>query len=82
VLADLVFAAGVVLVAGWIALWVVELGRAEEVRLLPRWAWALLCVFSVPAGAIGYLAVGRVWRPRPAPTDHPGADERAAAPLR
>lgn len=61
VLADLVFAAGVVVAAGWIALWAVELSRAEEVRLLPRWAWALLCMFFIPTGAIAYLTAGRVW---------------------
>jgi len=63
-LADLVFAGGVVVAAAWIALWAVELSRAEEVRLLPRWAWALLCMFCIPTGAIAYLAVGRVWRVR------------------
>jgi hypothetical protein len=60
-LADLVFAAGAVVAAAWIALWAVELSRAEEVRLLPRWAWAPLCVFWIPVGAIAYLTVGRVW---------------------
>lgn len=59
-LADLVFVAGVVVAAGWVALWAAELSRAPRVRLLPRWAWALLCVLCVPAGALGYLAVGRV----------------------
>jgi hypothetical protein len=63
--ADLVFAAGLVAAAGWIALWAIELSRAPEVRLLPRWAWALLCMFCVPAGALAYLSIGRVWRRRP-----------------
>lgn len=61
-LADLAFVAGLVAAAGWTALWAVELSRAEEVRFLPRLLWALLCIFCVPAGAIAYLAVGRVWR--------------------
>ena len=60
-LADLAFAAGLSAAAGWTALWVIELSHAEEVRLLPRWAWALLCVCCVPAGAIAYLIAGRVW---------------------
>jgi membrane protein implicated in regulation of membrane protease activity len=67
-LADLVFVAGLVVAVGWMALWVIELSRADEVRLLPRWAWALLCVFCIPAGVIAYLIVGRRWshrRPRP-----------------
>jgi hypothetical protein len=68
VLADLVFVAGVVAAAGWVALWAAELSRAPRVRLLPRWAWASLCVLCVPAGALAYLAVGRAWggdAPRP-----------------
>ena len=58
-LADLAFAAGLIAAVGWMALWVIELGRAEEVRLLPR--WALLCMFCIPAGALAYLIAGRVW---------------------
>ncbi len=60
-LADLALVVGVVVAAGWVALWVAELSRAPEVRLLPRCAWAVVCVFCVPAGAICYLIVGRVW---------------------
>ena len=59
-LADLAFAAGLMAAAGWMALWVIELSRADEVRFLPRWMWALLCMFCIPASAIAYLIVGRV----------------------
>jgi len=31
----------------------------SEVRHLPKWAWALICLLSVPAGGIVYLIVGR-----------------------
>lgn len=34
----------------------------SEVRYLPKWAWALICVASVPLGGIVYLTVGRVDR--------------------
>ena len=64
-LAALVLAAALVAVIGWMALWAVELSRAPAVRLLPRWTWALLCMFCVPAGVIAYLAVGRVWGAAP-----------------
>jgi hypothetical protein len=64
-LADLVFVAGLAVAACWMALWVIELSRADEVRLLPRWAWALLCMFCIPAGVIAYLIVGRAWSHRP-----------------
>ena len=63
-LADLAFTAGLLVAAGWIALWVIVLSRAREVRLLPRWAWAPLCMFCVPADAIAYLIAGRVWGAR------------------
>lgn len=40
--------------------WVVlDIVRAENVRHLPKWAWALLAVFSIPVGGIVYLLVGR-----------------------
>jgi hypothetical protein len=64
-LADLAFARRLLVAAGWMALWAVELSRAREVRFPPRWAWALLCVFWVQAGAIACLIAGRVrGRPR------------------
>jgi phospholipase D-like protein len=60
-LADLAFALASLAAVGWIALWVIDLSRAAHVRFLPRWAWALLCMFCIPAGAIAYLIAGRVW---------------------
>lgn len=38
-----------------------DLSRSE-VRYLPRWAWAVLCVVSIPLGGIVYLLVGKVHR--------------------
>lgn len=35
-----------------------DLARSE-VRYLPKWAWAMLCILSIPFGAIVYLLVGR-----------------------
>jgi hypothetical protein len=37
----------------------VDLARAPEVRYLPRWAWVLICLASVPLGGIIYLIIGR-----------------------
>ena len=31
----------------------------SEVRHLPKWAWALVCLVSVPVGGIVYLTIGR-----------------------
>jgi hypothetical protein len=33
--------------------------RRSEVQHLPKWAWALVIVLSVPAGGLVYLAMGR-----------------------
>lgn len=30
-----------------------------QVNHLPKWVWALICLFSVPVGAIVYLLIGR-----------------------
>lgn len=35
-----------------------DLSRSE-VRHLPKWAWAIICVISVPLGGIAYLLFGR-----------------------
>ena len=38
-----------------------DLSRSE-VRYLPKWAWAVLCVVSIPVGGLVYLLVGKVHR--------------------
>jgi hypothetical protein len=38
-----------------------DLSRAH-VRYLPKWAWALICLASIPVGGIVYLLVGREHR--------------------
>ena len=52
-LAPLVVAA--LALVGWC---LVDLAR-HPARLLPRWLWAVLCVASVPVGALLYLVLGR-----------------------
>lgn len=37
----------------------VDVIRADEVRYLPKWAWAIICVASLPLGGIVYLSVGK-----------------------
>lgn len=37
---------------------VVDIAR-HDVKHLPKWAWILICIASVPLGAIIYLLVGR-----------------------
>lgn len=44
------------LLVGWA---LVDL-RRSRVRWLPKWAWALVIVASIPMGALVYLVGGRV----------------------
>jgi hypothetical protein len=58
-----------VLAVGFVTFCLVDLARAKEVRYLPKWAWAILCLgvgLTIPFGGITYLVFGRVRRPRPA----------------
>ncbi len=48
----------IVLALGFIAYCLVDLARSE-VRYLPKWAWAIICVISVPLGGVIYLLFGR-----------------------
>ena len=43
---------------GFVAYCLFDLSRSE-VRYLPKWAWAVICLFSIPIGGIVYLLVGR-----------------------
>lgn len=53
---------GVVLF-GFVAYCWVDLVRAEAVRYLPKWVWAIVCLVSIPIGGILYLVFGRDRRP-------------------
>jgi Phospholipase_D-nuclease N-terminal len=48
----------ILLGVAFVAYCLVDLARSE-VRYLPKWAWALICVASVPVGGLIYLLVGR-----------------------
>lgn len=49
----------VLLAVGFVVYCWVDLARADAVRWLPKWAWAVICVISVPVGGIVYLLWGR-----------------------
>jgi hypothetical protein len=54
----------IVLVAvGFVIFCLVDVARTEEVRFLPRWAWAIVCLVSIPLGGVLYLAFGRGAKP-------------------
>jgi hypothetical protein len=46
--------------AAFLVFCLVDLARAGQVRWLPKWAWAVICLVSVPLGGVVYLSVGRV----------------------
>jgi len=48
----------VVLGVAFVVYCLVEVARSDA-RYLPRWAWAVVCLISVPIGGIVYLLVGR-----------------------
>ncbi len=50
-----------VLAGAFVVYCLLDLARSE-VEYLPKWAWAIICVISVPLGGIIYLTVGRVPR--------------------
>jgi hypothetical protein len=37
----------------------VDLVRADGVRYLPKWLWAVICVVSIPLGGILYPTLGK-----------------------
>ena len=53
----------VVLAVGLAVAWEVfclqDLARADRVRYLPKWGWALVCLISIPWGGIIYVIFGR-----------------------
>ncbi len=51
-----------VLAAAFVAYCLFDLSRSE-VRHMPKWAWAIVCIVSVPLGGIVYLLAGREPRP-------------------
>lgn len=68
-LAALVLLGVFALVVGWEILCLAEVVRADRVRLLPRWVWAVACLLMIPFGGIAYLLIGRVWGHGPGGTD-------------
>jgi hypothetical protein len=56
-----------VLAAAFDAFCLIDIARASQVRYLPKWAWALICLAQCPGGGIVYLCVGRVGGARSTP---------------
>ena len=60
-LAALVLLSALALVVGWEVFCLADLVRADQVRFLPKWAWAVACLIQIPLGGVAYLLLGRVW---------------------
>lgn len=58
---------GLALAIGFDAFCLADIARAAQVRYLPKWAWALICLIQTPGGGIVYLSIGHIGRPRPVP---------------
>ena len=48
-----------VVAVGFAVYCLIDLFRSEEVRYLPRWLWAIICIGSIPLGGVVYLLVGK-----------------------
>ncbi|GAB3205421.1 hypothetical protein [Nocardia tengchongensis] len=48
----------IVIAIGFVGFCWYDLSRSR-VRYLPKWAWAIICLISIPIGGIIYLVVGR-----------------------
>ena len=48
----------IVIAVAFVGYCLYDLSRSQ-VRHLPKWAWALVCIVSIPVGGIVYLTVGR-----------------------
>jgi hypothetical protein len=57
----LVIILAAVLVAGFDGFCLYDLARVREVRVLPKWVWAIICLISFPLGGIIYLTLGHEW---------------------
>lgn len=63
----------IVLAVGFVVFCEVDLFRAEKVRYLPKWGWAILCLgvgLTIPWGGLLYLLVGKDRRGNPVPASH------------
>jgi ABC-type transport system involved in cytochrome bd biosynthesis fused ATPase/permease subunit len=47
------------LAVGFAVFCLLDVLHAESARYLPKWAWAIICVVSIPLGGIVYLTIGR-----------------------
>ena len=66
-LAVTLFAIIVIITLGIVVWALVDVAR-HDVRWLPKWAWVVICLLSIPLGAVVFLIVGRERDVRPPST--------------
>jgi hypothetical protein len=44
---------------GFVVWVIIDIVRAESVRHLPKWAWIVISLLSIPLGGIVYVLLGR-----------------------
>jgi hypothetical protein len=49
----------VVVALGFVVWVVVDIVRSDSVKHLPKWAWVIISIISIPLGGIVYLLAGR-----------------------
>jgi Phospholipase_D-nuclease N-terminal len=49
----------VILAVAWVVYCLYDLARADRVRYLPKWGWAIVCLISIPWGGLLYVIFGR-----------------------
>ena len=47
------------LMVGFAVFCLIDISRAPSTAYVPKWAWALICVVSIPLGGVLYLLLGR-----------------------
>ena len=49
----------IVLAAAFAGYCIVDIVRAPSTQHMPKWAWIIACLVSIPLGGIVYLLIGR-----------------------
>jgi hypothetical protein len=55
----LIIVLAVMLAVAWEVFCLRDLVRADRARYLPKWAWAVVCLVSIPWGGLIYVIFGR-----------------------
>jgi len=54
-----VLAPAILIALAFVAYCLRDLSNTSEVRWMPKWGWAILCVISIPVGGLIYLTLAK-----------------------